>query len=490
MAGGDPRTTPRPRATRRPAGPWRLAARRFARDRVALTAAALVALFAVVGLAAPLGSRFWTGFDPNELHPDLAFAPPGTRDVPQAYPSYDGDVAAFDRLDTDGDGRLACRREPSPGGGVPLLPLLRRDWPVIHDEIMRAVAEIEAAGVPLRELLRHETGRLACPELDAPRRLWRDTYHDLVRRHDGFGGPADGALEAAELSLPLPADGPGFAALDGDGDGRVTEAELRLGTRAQRFDPALLLAACDADGDLAIDRAEFPGLPELEPFRLGTDSLGRDLLTRLLHGARVSLSVGVLATLVAFGIGVAWGATAGYAGRIVDEAMMRFVDVLYGLPFPFLVILALAVVGQSVVNVFVLLGLVQWMTMARVVRGQVRALRGAAFVRAAEAYGAPRRTIVLGHLVRNAVGPVIAYATLLVPAVILEEAFLSFLGLGVPSGVPSWGVLIADGARQIEDHPWLITTPAILLGLTLFAFHYAGEGLRRALDPRRSEAAS
>lgn len=473
-------------------GPWRLAARRFRRSRAALASAGLVALFALTGLAAPLASRWWTRFDPNELHSDLAFAPPGTRDVPEAWPSYDGDANAFARLDADGDGRLACVRIPAPGDGVPLLPLLKRDWPVIHDEIVRAVAAVEAQGVPLSDLLRHEFGRLSCPELDALRGLWRDTYHDLVRRRDGSGGAApDGVLTPAELPAgALPAAGPAFAALDGDGDGRVTDSEVRAATRHLRFDPARLLAAHDADGDLAIDRAEFPGLPELVAFRLGTDSSGRDLLTRLLHGARVSLLVGVMATLVSFLVGVVWGATAGYAGRVTDEAMMRFVDVLYALPFPFLVILALTVVGQSVVHLFVLLGLVQWMTMARVVRGQVRSLRTAPFVRAAEAYGARRRTIVLGHLLRNAIGPVIAYATLMIPAVILEEAFLSFLGLGVPSGVPSWGVLIAEGARQIEDHPWLITTPALVLGVTLFAFHYVGEGLRRALDPRRAEGAS
>jgi oligopeptide transport system permease protein len=449
---------------------------------------ALVLLFAATGVLAPLLSRWGTRFGPNELHPALAFAPPGARDVPEAWPTYDGDRAAFDRLDTDGDGRLACIRMPVPGEGVPLLPLLRRDWPVIHDEIVRAVEEVEAGGVPLRDLLRSELGRLACPELDALRAAWRVTYHDLVRRWDGTAGrPPDGVLTADELPPgTLPPIGPGLAALDGDGDGRVTADEVRAATRAMRFDPERLLAAHDADGDLAIDRAEFPGLPELVPFRLGTDSLGRDLLTRLLHGARVSLLVGVLATLVSFLIGVLWGATAGYAGPVTDEAMMRFVDVLYALPFPFLVILALSVVGQSVVNLFLLLGLVQWMTMARVVRGQVRSLRTAPFVRAAEAYGAPRRTIVLGHLLRNATGPVVAYATLLVPAVILEEAFLSFLGLGVPTGVPSWGVLIAEGARQLEEHPWLITVPAIVLGATLFAFHYLGEGLRRALDPRRA----
>ena len=474
----------------RPAGPWRLAARRFRRDRAAVASLILVATFVVAGLTAPLASRWWTGFAPDELHPTLAFAPPGVADVPEGWPSYDGDGAAFDRLDRDGDGRIACARTPSSGDGVPLLPILARDWPVIHDEIVAAVARVEAGGVPLRDLLRHETGRLACPDLDPLRAAWRDTYADLVRRNDGrAGGLPDGALTPDELATPLPAVGPDFGALDRDGDGRVTDAEVRAATRHLRFDPERLLAAHDANGDLAIDRAEFPGLPELAPFRLGTDGLGRDVLTRLLHGARVSLFVGVLATLVSFLVGVAWGATAGYAGRATDEVMMRFVDVLYALPFPFLVILALTVVGQSLVSLFLLLGLVQWMTMARVVRGQVRSLRTASFVQAAEAYGARRRTIVFGHLVRNAVGPVIAYATLMIPAVILEEAFLSFLGLGVPTGVASWGVLIADGAKQIEDHPWLISAPALVLGVTLFAFHYIGEGLRRALDPRRGEGA-
>lgn len=474
-------------------GPWALARRRLRGDRPAAVSALIVALFAGLGLASPLLSRWATHFAPDEMHGDLPLAPPGTRDVPEVFPTYDGDRDAFDRLDRDGDGRLVCERRPSPGDGVPLLPLLARDWPVVHDEIRAAVAEIEAGGVPIRTILRHLTGPLSCPELDDAAELFGRFYAGLFERFDisldgriaaGEFPATDGALDDRELAgkgLTGPA---AFARLDGDGDGGVTPAELLVATRHLRFTPERLLAEHDADGDLAISRAEFPGLPELRTFHLGTDELGRDVLTRLLHGARISLLVGVLATLTSLLVGLLYGVAAGYAGGRVDELMMRVVDVLYGLPFTFLVILALTTFGRSVLHLCLLLGLVQWMTMARVVRAQVRTLRRAPFVEAAEAYGAPRHTLILGHLLRNAAGPVVAYAMLLVPVVVLEEAVLSFLGLGVPNDVPSWGALIAEGARHIAERPWLIVAPATALGLALFAFHYIGDGLRRVLDPR------
>jgi oligopeptide transport system permease protein len=194
--------------------------------------------------------------------------------------------------------------------------------------------------------------------------------------------------------------------------------------------------------------------------------------------------VGLVGTAVSLLVGVSWGAIAGYAGGLVDEAMMRVVDVLYSLPYIFLVILLLVFFERSLVLLFVALGLVQWLTMARIVRGQVLSLRRQTFVEAARALGASDGAIVFRHLVPNTLGPVIVYTTLTVPAVILQEAFLSFLGLGVQPPAASWGTLVADGSRVLAIFPWLVIFPGLALSLTLLAFNFLGDGLRDALDPQ------
>ena len=217
----------------------------------------------------------------------------------------------------------------------------------------------------------------------------------------------------------------------------------------------------------------------------GTDALGRDLCTRLFHGARVSLSIGLLATLVSVFIGVTWGTLAAFVGGRVDGIMMRIVDILYALPFMFFVILLMAFFGRNYYILFIALGAVQWLTMSRIVRGQVLNLKHQEFVDAARALGVRQTYIVARHILRNTLGPVIVYATLLIPAVILEEAFLSFLGLGVQPPQASWGTLVNDGAKSIDLYSWQLYFPAMMLCLTLLSLNFVGDGLRDALDPRR-----
>ena len=219
-------------------------------------------------------------------------------------------------------------------------------------------------------------------------------------------------------------------------------------------------------------------------FFFGADSNGRDLLTRTLVAGRVSLAIGVLATTVAILIGVLWGATAGYLGGRVDTVMMRAVDVLYSLPFIFFVILLVVFFGRNFVLMFIAVGAVEWLDMARIVRGQTLSIKRQEYVQAAEAMGVETFGILKRHVIPNTLGPVVVYMTLLVPKVILLESFLSFLGLGVQEPMTSWGVLISEGAKNIQGAVYMLLWPSLFLTSTLFCLNFIGDGLRDALDPR------
>jgi oligopeptide transport system permease protein len=256
-----------------------------------------------------------------------------------------------------------------------------------------------------------------------------------------------------------------------------------------------------AEGDLI---KSFP--PSLE-HPMGTDEAGRDLFARVLQGGRISLMVGVISTIVSLIVGVSYGATAAYLGGRVDNVMMRIVDIIYAIPYILIVIVLLSVFGgpntpswirsmaetfggvgnQGLAQIFLLffaLGLVSWLTMARVVRGQVLSLKNQEFVMAARATGVSTPGIIFRHLVPNALGPVIVYATLTVPSVMLTEAFLSYLGLGVQAPYASWGSLASDGVKNIAIFPWQLIFPGVTMALTLFSLNFLGDGLRDALDPQ------
>ena len=219
----------------------------------------------------------------------------------------------------------------------------------------------------------------------------------------------------------------------------------------------------------------------------GTDVFGRDQLTRVIYGGRVSLAVGFLATAVSLFIGVMWGAVSGFSGGRTDMIMMRTVDVLYALPFIIFVILLMVIFGRNLFLLFFAIGAVEWLTMARIVRGQILDIREQAFIEAAVVMGLPKWRIIIRHALPNVLGPVIVYATLTIPSVMLLEAFLSFLGLGIQPPMSSWGLLISYGVETMEEYPWLLVFPGIMLSLTLFSLNFLGDGLRDALDPKAAK---
>ena len=260
---------------------------------------------------------------------------------------------------------------------------------------------------------------------------------------------------------------------------KIDERNLRYLERSDAFDDARI-EETSPDGMRMVMSASV----KQQYFLFGTDNVGRDLLSRTLVAGRVSLAIGLLAGIVAVAIGVAYGATAGFLGGKIDEVMMRIVDILYSLPFIFFVIMLVVFFGRNFVLMFLAVGAVQWLDMARIVRGQALSIRRQEYVSAAEALGVSPRGILLRHVIPNLLGPVVIYMTLLVPQVIILESFLSFLGLGVQEPMTSWGVLISAGAKNIGSANWLLFFPAIFLVSTLFALNFIGDGLRDALDPK------
>jgi len=313
-------------------------------------------------------------------------------------------------------------------------------------------------------------------------------YQSYVRVPPGLEPhPGAGALDAAmRRALERARVEVAEASFSGDRFRVVVRGRTALDERVTRYiDRVDEFGNAAVTGRLEEGRAlVIEGDVARRRFLLGTDSNGRDLLTRILVGGRISLAVGLLATLVSVVIGVTWGAIAGYFGGRVDDVMMRFVDILYALPFIFFVILLVVFFGRNFVLIFVAVGAVEWLDMARIVRGQTLSIKRREYVEAAQALGVGPFAIIRRHVLPNAIGPVAVFMTLMVPKVILLESFLSFLGLGVQEPLTSWGVLIAEGARNLQGAPYLLIAPAIPFVATLFCLNFLGDGLRDALDPK------
>ncbi len=394
-----------------------------------LAAYAGLALLFALAIAGPRAGTWVTGYGVDEQHTTFPFAPPGFRDVPAADPAFDGEKAAFALLDLRGSGRLAWVADPD---GTPRSP-----------DLEPAAAAWRSLSLALSDAWGAEGDRGRIPST-----VVKDALHGR------YAWMAAVLTVCEDDSCPI---------------GPLVET-----SRFLRLSPAHL-AALDVNGDGVVDIDEFRGAPRTFPHLLGTDDLGRDTFVRLMDGVRMSLAVGLVAALAASLIGIAWGATAALAGGAIESVMMRVVDVIYGLPFLFIVILLISLVGPSTLNVLLAIAGVQWLTMARTVRSLVKSLRSAPYVEAAEVMGCGPVALVTRHLVPNARRPILAWAALLVPAAIKEEAFLSFLGLGVQAPRASLGTLIADGAGRLAESPWLVAAPAIVLFLLVLCITVAAD---------------
>lgn len=426
---------------------WKDAFRRLRKNRAAMAGLLVVAFMAVCALGYSFISKHITRFTLDEQHLFVVPKPPGARSVPSTYfelMAPEGKLA-FDKVDLNADGFID------------------------EDEIEQAYRRYEFDAIDT-----DGDGVLSYQEyVDAPLSLAPPEFV-----------PDCAAWTIARKSM-APPEARSVFDCDANADGFLEFHKAdKLIALVSRSEAREILIRFDADNDLALSPAEYAGLPRPQINHLGTDKLGRDLLTRLVYGARISLAVGLLATLVSLLIGVSWGATAGYLGGKTDNIMMRIVDVMYGMPFMILIILLVSVFGSDIVILFVALGAIQWLTMARIVRGQVISLKEQEFVDAARCIGVSNAGIIFKHLIPNALGPIIVYTTLTVPAVMLEEAFLSFLGLGIQAPLTSWGALASEGRQIMRTAPWVIIASGAALAVTLMSLNFLGDGLRDALDPQ------
>ena len=426
---------------------WKDAFRRLKKNRAAMGGLIIVSIMASFAIFYPLFVKYGTRFTQEEQHSYVVPRPPGSYSVPSThYGRLSKEVWSFEKIDANSDGRVNADE----------IELAYKTWEFerIDRDGDGALNYDEYAAAPFS---------MPSPTEFIPAcRQWSSIKRNMA-----------------------PIDHPDIFACDADKAGLLHfEDAGRLVDIVSRGEARDILARMDTEGQGYITPEQFEGLPRPQRNWLGTDQLGRDLLSRMLFGARISLAVGLLATFVSFVIGVSYGATAGFVGGKVDNLMMRVVDIMYGLPFMFLVILLMVVFGQNIFLLFIALGAVQWLTMARIVRGQVISLKGQEFVEAAQTIGVSKFNIIFRHLIPNALGPIIVYATLTVPAVMLEEAFLSFLGLGVQAPMTSWGALASEGRQLMETAPWLIIYPGAALAITLLSLNFVGDGLRDALDPQ------
>jgi len=426
---------------------WEDAFERLLRNRAAMGGLVVVTLMGIAAVFYEPISSYGTHFTLQEQHQFIAPKPPGARSVPRKY--YNLLDVSFDEVDTDGDDELDSRD----------IEVFYRhyEFEIIDRDSDGTLDYGEYVSAPLSRPLSSE---------DVPNcQQWaRKEPSSPPLEHRAIFECEAG--EDAEMSFREAGD---VVAL------------------VSGWDASKTLLHLDEDSNGVVTRDEFDGMPAPETNWLGTDSLGRDVLTRLVYGARISLSVGLLAAIVSFVIGVTWGGVAGFAGGALDDVMMRIVDIMYGLPFMILVILLMSVFGQSLLLLFVAIGAIRWLTMARIVRGQVISLKEEEFIEAARCVGVSNTGILFKHLIPNALGPIIVYTTLLVPSVMLAEAFLSFLGLGIQQPYTSWGLMASEGRRVMGNAPWVILSAGSALALTLLSLNFLGDGLRDALDPQVDE---